>query len=271
MYMYTCVFSYVLTKYSTTDNASAPQNLSARVSESHVCDDNGCVVTVEWSEPFISCAGSVSQYVLSVTPPTCDCPSSPNCVVMDGRAVYTLSGSERQHNITVNRTTSPEYGVTVRADTCDNTLTGEPSSEYNIDLTGIIILCTCIILSCEAHNTKLHNFTARRRVSQASTYYYIYDLASTSQAIESIVVSWSRFDVSCNSYYMNCSEWSSTHCGYQPFTDTVYTSVKIIQLNEYGCRDAPCKKSWKQGNPLSKDTSTIMRNPLSELCREGYV
>ena len=48
------------------------------------------------------------------------------------------------------------------------------------------------------------------------------------------------------------------------------TSVKIIQLNEYGCRDAPCEKSWKQGNPLSntiKDTSTIMHNPLSELCR----
>ena len=45
---------------------------------------------------------------------------------------------------------------------------------------------------------------------------------------------------------------------------SVYTSVKIIQLNEYGCRDAPCEKLWKQGNPLSntiKDTSTIMRNP----------
>ena len=49
----------------------------------------------------------------------------------------------------------------------------------------------------------------------------------------------------------------------------IYTSAKIIQ---YGCRDAPCEKSWKQGNPLSntiKDTSTIMRNPLPELCREG--
>ena len=36
------------------------------------------------------------------------------------------------------------------------------------------------------------------------------------------------------------------------------TSVKIIQ---YGCRDAPCEKSWKQGNPFSntiKDTSTII-------------
>ena len=45
-----------------------------------------------------------------------------------------------------------------------------------------------------------------------------------------------------------------------------YTSVKIIPLNEYGCRDAPCEKSWKQGNPLSnitiKDTSTIMRKTL---------
>ena len=39
------------------------------------------------------------------------------------------------------------------------------------------------------------------------------------------------------------------------------TSAKII---EYGCRDAPCEKSWQQGNPLGntiKDTSTIMRNP----------
>ena len=51
------------------------------------------------------------------------------------------------------------------------------------------------------------------------------------------------------------------------------TSVKIIQLNEYGCRDAPCEKSWKQGNPLSntiKDTSTIMRNPPYIVQRKGY-
>ena len=34
--------------------------------------DDGCEVTVEWSEPVISCGGSVSQYVLSVTPPTPD-------------------------------------------------------------------------------------------------------------------------------------------------------------------------------------------------------
>ena len=47
------------------------------------------------------------------------------------------------------------------------------------------------------------------------------------------------------------------------------TSVKIIQLNEYGCRDAPCEKSWKQGNPLS-NTSTIMRNPPYIVQTKGY-
>ena len=43
--------------------------------------------------------------------------------------------------------------------------------------------------------------------------------------------------------------------------DSLCTSVKIIQLNEYGCRDAPCEKSWKQGNPLSntiKDTRSCV-------------
>ena len=51
------------------------------------------------------------------------------------------------------------------------------------------------------------------------------------------------------------------------------TSVKIIQLIEYGCRDTPCEKSWKQGNPLSntiKDTSTIMRNPPYIVQTKGY-
>ena len=52
----------------------------------------------------------------------------------------------------------------------------------------------------------------------------------------------------------------------------IHYKCKNHSLNEYGCRDAPCEKSWKQGNPLSntiKDTSTIMRNPVPELCREG--
>ena len=163
-----------------------PQNLSATITESDVCADNGCVVTVEWSEPFISCAGNVSQCVLSVTPPTCDCPSSPNCVVMDGRAVYTLSGSERQHSITVNSTISPEYGVTVRADTCNNTLTGEPSSEYNINLTGSF--CICFTAS---HDTVCF-FPGRKRMSEPCTYHYVY---SKRPAIETIAINWPRVDM----------------------------------------------------------------------------
>ena len=50
----------------------------------------------------------------------------------------------------------------------------------------------------------------------------------------------------------------------------IYTNVK---MNEYGCRDAPCEKSCKQGNPFSntiKDTSTIMRNPPYIVQTKGY-
>ena len=61
-------------------------------------------------------------------------------------------------------------------------------------------------------------------------------------------------------------------CSNMLFTQLYVYKCKNHSLNEYGCRDAPCEKSWKQGNPLRntiKDTSTIMRNPLPELCREG--
>ena len=64
-----------------------------------------------------------------------------------------------------------------------------------------------------------------------------------------------------------CAEGSALQCLHYD------VAMEKGLLNEYGCRDAACEKSWKQGNPLSntiKDTSTIMRNPLSELCREGY-
>ena len=52
------------------------------------------------------------------------------------------------------------------------------------------------------------------------------------------------------------------------------TSGKIIHLNEYGCRDAPCEKSWKQGNPLSntiKDFNTIMLNPSLHNSSKGLL
>ena len=78
--------------HSYAGNSPAPQILSATISELGVCDDDGCVVTVRWREPFISCDGSVSLYVLTVTPPTCDCESSEDCMLMDNAAVYLLPG-----------------------------------------------------------------------------------------------------------------------------------------------------------------------------------
>ena len=59
-------------------------------------------------------------------------------------------------------------------------------------------------------------------------------------------------------------------CVYKSVCVYIIQVQKSFNVDVY--RDAPCKKSWKQGNPLSntiKDTSTIMRNPLPELCREG--
>ena len=111
-----------------TDTASAPQILSARVSESDVCDDNGCEVTVEWSEPFISSADSVSQYVLSVTPPTSECQSGSDsrpCMLMTDQTLYKLTLAMDQM-----------YTITVRADTCDNTLTGDSSDPISVAIYG---------------------------------------------------------------------------------------------------------------------------------------
>ena len=122
--------------HSYTGNSPAPQILSATISELGMCDDDGCVVTVRWREPFISCDGSVSQYVLTVTPPTCDCESLQNCKLMDNAAVYFMPGNETQYDIAVNGNISLEYDMTVRADTCDNSLTGDISPVYSINLIG---------------------------------------------------------------------------------------------------------------------------------------
>ena len=89
---------------------------------------------MEWSEAIVSCAGSVSQYVLSVTPPTSDCQSSPDCMVMDGSSIITTPGTETQYSINISGIS--QIDVTVRADTCDNTLTGEMSSIEGMNLGG---------------------------------------------------------------------------------------------------------------------------------------
>ena len=88
-----------------------PQNLSASISEP---GDDGCVVTVEWSEPVISCSGSVSQYVLSVTPPTPD--------VSEDSEFRT---TETHLNLAIS--VDVTYTLTVRAnDSCGSSRTGQP-------------------------------------------------------------------------------------------------------------------------------------------------
>ena len=96
---------------------------STSISEPDVGLDK-CVLSVRWSEPVISCAGSVSDYVLSVTPPTSDCQSgSEDCVFVTNQTQYNL-------NVTASQT----YNLTVRADdSCGNM--GQPA-KYDIDLTG---------------------------------------------------------------------------------------------------------------------------------------
>ena len=109
-----------------------PQNLSTSIS---VPGDDGCVVTVEWSEANISCGGSVSQYVLSVTPPT-----------PDDQTDTEFRTNETQFNLTVS--VDETYNVTIRVDDrCGNSMIGQP-----VDFTprGTLHVCTWypIIVKC---------------------------------------------------------------------------------------------------------------------------
>ena len=90
----------------------------------------------------------MSQYVLSVNPPTSDCQSSPDCEVMDGSSsVYNRSGTETQYSLTV---ATQEYDITVRAETCAGSLTAE-SSVYTVNLTdenlGICLVLPLVIIT----------------------------------------------------------------------------------------------------------------------------
>ena len=114
---------------SLVGNALAPQFPLVNIAE---FNKTGCSLNVSWSEPAISCAGSVSQYVMTVTPPTSDCQSSGDCIVMDGSAVITRPGTDAHYTINVNASQSD---IKVRADTC-NTIHGEISQADRVDLRG---------------------------------------------------------------------------------------------------------------------------------------
>ena len=79
-------------------NAYAPPFVSVTITEF-----TGCTVRVEWSEPFVSCGGAVSQYVLTVTPPTSDCQSSPDCsLTTDGSSSVITTPGIRQCTLSVS-------------------------------------------------------------------------------------------------------------------------------------------------------------------------
>ena len=93
-------------KTSSIDHTSL-DSISVSVSVSDLCDNTACMVHVRWSEPFVSCGGSVSHYVLSVTPPTSDCQSE------SGNSGTEFMTNETQYNLTVtaDQTYSLNVGV----------------------------------------------------------------------------------------------------------------------------------------------------------------
>ena len=90
-----------------------PQFLVPAASEPNMCTGDW-VVSINWSEAVISCGGSVSQYVLSVTPPTPDCPS--------GQCAMT---TDTQYDLTVTVDQTYSLAVTV-FDSCGNNGTSDP-------------------------------------------------------------------------------------------------------------------------------------------------
>ena len=81
----------------------------------------------------------MSQCVLTVTPPTSDCQSSPDCsLTADGSSsVITVPGTQTTFTVSV---TGNENEISVRADTCRGSLTGDISSINTGYLTGVSIM-----------------------------------------------------------------------------------------------------------------------------------
>ena len=70
---------------------------------------------------------------------------------------------------------------------------------------------------------------------------------------------------SCSYDYSHCVSLHNTSFDEMIFCTCYYTSAKIIQLNEWGCRDG-MHHAKNRGNrviPNINDTSTIMRNPFA--------
>ena len=121
---------------SSTDDTSL-NSINASVSVPDLCNNTACMVNVRWSEPFVSCGGSVSHYVLSVTPPTPGCQSGSD----SGSEFMT---TETQYNLTVTANQTYILNISV-INSCGDI--GQ-AAEYIIDIGGkdVYIIMYCSIL-----------------------------------------------------------------------------------------------------------------------------
>ena len=105
-----------------------PEFQSARVMRGEGEDE--WVVRVEWSEATVSCSGSVSQYVLCMTPLT-----------PGGQSGECMTTDQTQFDLTV--TSNRRYNLTIRADACDNSIMGNESDPKILRLNGKFTLTLC--------------------------------------------------------------------------------------------------------------------------------
>ena len=124
--------NYVFSPSSNSDEVLYPPEFqSATVMRGEGEDE--WVVRVEWSEATVSCSGSVSQYVLCVTPLT-----------PGGQSGECMTTDQTQYDLTV--TSNMRYNLTIRADACDNSIMGNESDLETLRLNGKVPsnVCYCV-------------------------------------------------------------------------------------------------------------------------------
>ena len=122
----------IFSLFSDSDEVLYPPEFqSARVMRGEGEDE--WVVRVEWSEATVSCSGSVSQYVLCVTPLT-----------PGGQSGECMTTDQTQFDLTV--TSNMRYNLTIRADACDNSIMGNESDPETLRLNGKVhtSVCYCV-------------------------------------------------------------------------------------------------------------------------------
>ena len=152
-------------------------------------NESGCVVTVSWSEPVISCNASITQYVLTVSPPTTECPSG-SCVV--GRREGRFETREQNISLSLEQI----YIFIVRAYTCNNTLTGKDSDQYAIRMEGNEMICNYMYQKERGNTTAYLSSFSYVATPESCEYYYIF-----SGSI--INITWKTINVSefCSYFY----------------------------------------------------------------------